>query len=87
MRQLSFFKEKLLEDREKYVEHFKNQQISFETSQKLINQQFEYLSKLLEIKYTEAKKKLTQYWKTCQTTYSINLCKISEQVKKFDEYA
>lgn len=37
MRQLSFFKEKLLEDREKYVEHFKNQQISFETSQKVIN--------------------------------------------------
>jgi hypothetical protein len=65
MRQLSFFKEKLLEDKEKYVEHFKNQQICFETSQKLINEQFEYLYKLLEIKYAEARKKIAQYWKTC----------------------
>jgi hypothetical protein len=65
MRQLSFFKEKLGEDKTRYGDHFKVQKESFESSDKLVCEQFNLLRKMIEVKYTEVKAKLAQYWSHC----------------------
>lgn len=84
MRQVSDYKEKLGADRLKYLDHFKQQQVAFESAQKLIGEQFEYLTKMIEIKYGEARTRLGQYWSNCEKVHQQTLRNISQQLKKYD---
>ena len=86
MRQLSYFKQKLLQDEKKYHQNFTAQKSSFQDSQKLVNEQFDYLRKMLEIKQNEVQSKLTNYWSDCQSIYQGTCLKIGQQIKKFDHY-
>ena len=52
----------------------------------MICEQFEYLNRLLEIKYAEAKTRMTQYWQNCEAVYSSSLMRIGNQIKKYDTY-
>lgn len=87
MRQIEQYKQKLKDDQEKYAEHFQVQESVFLEQKTLICEQFQYLIKLVEMKYSEAKTRLTNYWKECQKVYAANVLKMSQQLIRYDEYA